>query len=337
MIILSNCLTDRADEGCRKVAVNLTERILRQQPDTLVVACESPYSKAHRTVAVNKWMGSRELYDLLREKKQPLLYLPAPAKTLPLAIRLYRLSRYCPWGVSVVLAMTFPVDPLSKWLIRASGAKVLTLSRQACSDYQNRLGSNVLQLKTGVDSRRFCPVSEAEKQRLRAQYGIAEDKKVVLHIGHLKSGRNIGQLLKLDDRFHGILVVSTQTAGQQDLALRQQLEKKDNITLIDRYLPNVEQLYQLADVYLFPVVQEESCIDMPLSALEAAACGIPVVTTDFGEMKALMGEDGFYRISSFEAQDLNELLLQAAQEKKSPRNAVLDYDWDNAVKKLLEI
>ncbi len=336
MIILSNCLTDRADEGCRKVAVNLTERILAQQPDTLVVACESPYSKANKTVAVNKWMGSRELASLLREKQQPLLYLPAPAKMLPLAIRLYRLSRYCPWGVSVVLTMTFPVDPLSKWLIRASGASVLTLSRRACSYYKKQLGTAVQQLKTGVDTRRFSPVPESEKQSLREQYGIPQDKCVVLHIGHLKSGRNIGQLLKLDDRFHGVLVVSTQTADQQDGALRAQLEKKENITLIDHYLPNVEQLYQLSDVYLFPVVQEESCIDMPLSALEAAACGIPVVTTDFGEMSALIGQDGFYEIPSFDAPVLNGLLQTAAQEKKDPRNAVLPYDWSNAVKKLLE-
>lgn len=336
MIILSNCLTDRADEGSRKVAVNLTDRVLERQPDTLVVACGSLYSKAHRTVTVNKWMGSRELSRLLREKKQPLLYLPAPAKMLPLAIRLYRLSRYCPWGVSVVLTMTFPVDPLSKWLIRASGARLLTLCRSSCRDYETRLGIPVGQLRTGVDTKRFCPVPEQEKRSLREKYGIPQDKWVVLHIGHLKPGRNIAQLLKLSDRFHGILVASTQTADQQDGDLRAQLAQKENITLIDEYLPNVEQLYQLADVYLFPVEQQESCIDVPLSALEAAACGIPVVTTAFGEMKALIGQDGFYEIPSFDGPVLNELLLLAAQEKKSPRNAVLPYDWDNAINTLLE-
>ena len=153
----------------------------------------------------------------------------------------------------------------------------------------------------------------------------------------MKPGRNVQQLLKLDDQWHGVLAVSTQTAAEQDLQLRRQLEEAKNLTLIDWYIPNIEELYQLADVYLFPVVQSYRCIDVPLSALEAAACGIPVVATPFGELKELLDQPGFYEITSFEPAQLNQLMATAASEGINPRQSVLEYDWEITVQTALII
>lgn len=337
MIILSNCLTDTADEGTRKVATNVIKRIKQQRPDTMVVTYESTSELSTLHLPVNRLMLNKKLMSLLAEKKQPLLYLPSPAKSLPLAIRLFILSRAAREGLTVILTMPFPVNFLSKALIKASKAKLLTLCESSRQYYAQALGVAVKRLHAGVDIARFSPAAQQEKQRLRKKYGLPLEKPIVLHVGHLNQGRNVVQLLKLCDQLHGVLVVSTQTANQQDAELRAQLLKKENITLIDHFVPDIEQIYQLSDVYLFPVLQEESCIDSPLSALEAAACGIPVVTTAFGEMKSLLGREGFYELKSFDEQALNALLQKALDEKKNPRPAVLSYDWQNAVNMLLEM
>jgi len=146
----------------------------------------------------------------------------------------------------------------------------------------------------------------------------------------------VGQLLAVDQRFHAVLVTSTQTRQEQDEALRQKLLASPQVTLIDTYLPKIEEIYQLADVYLFPVTAELSCIDVPLSALEAAACGVPVVATAYGELQQLMDKDGFYRIESFAPERLNEALNRAVQEGKNPRESVLEYDWDCGAMQLME-
>lgn len=336
MIILSNCLTDTADEGTRKVATNLVRLLKQQKPDTTVITYESTCNLSTVHLKLNKLLLNQNLRELLAKKGQPLLYIPSPAKSLPLAIRLFILSRAVKKELAVLLTMSFPVDFLSKGLIKASKAKLMTLCEDSQKYYSQVLDTEVKRLNAGVDMEHFSPATQQQKAQYRKQYGLPQDKPIVLHVGHLKQGRNVAQLLKLDDRFHGVLVVSTQTADEQDGALRQQLVDQKNLTLIDQYIPNIEQIYQLSDVYLFPVLQEESCIDSPLSALEAAACGIPVVTTAFGELKALLGREGFYEISSFDAQDLNELLQKAICEKKNPRAAVLPYDWNNAVKTILE-
>ena len=331
MIVLSNCLTDKADEGSRKVATSLVKRLGQQDSKMTVITYDCHCSLETDHLSVNKFLLNKKLLSMLRRKNEPVLYLPSPAKTLPMAIRLWILSRAAKKGLTVLITMPFPVSGVGKWLLKKSKARILTLSQNASSQYSQALGKTVGRLRVGVDTGRFCPVSREQKIALREKYGIPQDKPVVLHIGHLNRGRNVQQMLKLEDGFHGLLVVSTQTAHEQDGQLRQQLLEKPSLTLIDRFVPNVEELYQLSDVYLFPVLQTESCIDSPLSALEAAACGIPVVATAFGELKELLGAEGFYEMQSFAPEDLNRLLHRAIEEKKNPRPAVIPYDWENAV------
>ena len=107
------------------------------------------------------------------------------------------------------------------------------------------------------------------------------------------------------------------------------------MTLIEDYVPQIQELYQLADVYLFPVTEAGNCIDVPLSALEAAACGIPVAAAPYGELKELLYKPGFYPIETFEPAALEALLEKAVREGISPRSGVLDYDWEKTVANLL--
>lgn len=335
MIILSNCLTDAADEGCRKVASSLVRRIKAASPETLVVSCGSGSALSDRHISMNKLMISPELGALLKQRKEPLLYLPAPAKMPSTAIRLLALSRYARWGLQVILPMEFPVDPVSRRLILASGAQVIALSKSTWEHYRQTLGDRAGYLRAGVDTRRFVPVTRERKAALREQYGLPLDKPIVLHVGHLRSGRGIGCMAGISEDFHAVLVVSTQTAQERDGALGERLERRPNLTIFDEYIPHIEELYQLADVYLFPVEQPGNCIDVPLSALEAASCGIPVAATPYGELRELLGEEGFYEAGSLAPEELNERLKTICKEGKNPRESVMKYDWDLAVAALL--
>ena len=334
MVILTNCLTERADEGTRKVVRSLITRIKDRCPDTKIATYESGEGLGDRHFRLNKLLVSRSLSRYLH--REPVLYMPSPAKSLPLALRLWILSCSAKKGLSVLISMQFPVDRVSRFFMNRSKARILTLSQSACAYYRGCLSCSVEQLPAGVDTEKFQPATAEEKLQLRRKYRLDEKKPVVLHVGHLKPGRNVAQLLKLDSRFHAVLAVSTQTAQEQDRKLRQQLLQRQELTLIDSYLPHIEELYRLADVYLFPVEDPESCICLPLSVLEAAACGIPVVTTPFGQLQELVDRDGFYELKSFEPAALNAQLEQAMAEKKDPRPAVLEYDWSLAVDTLLK-
>ena len=121
------------------------------------------------------------------------------------------------------------------------------------------------------------------------------------------------------------------------MQLREALVKRRNITLIENYVANIEEIYQLADVYFFPVLNERNCISVPLSVLEAAACNLPIVCTDFGELKQFKGKDGFFFIDSFEPENINNLIRKALQSKADTRSCVLEYDWEKAASQIMQI
>lgn len=335
MIILTNCLSDVVDEGCLKVANSLIKRIKKVKKETTIITYDKKTELSDMHIPINKFMINLKLAGFVWKKQEPVLYIPFSSKIIPMVIRLTILSLFCRKGLTVIRSIQSPMGWCSKVLLRISGVRVVALSHSAWEYYHGILGERACYLKAGVDTNRFMPVNHSEKELLRKKYGLPLDKVIVLHVGHLNTGRNVGKLMELGDRFHAVLVVSTLTAFAQDENLREQLLQKGNITLIDSYLPDIQEIYQLSDVYLFPVLDYGRCIDSPLSAMEAAACNLPVVTTSFGELKELIGCDGFYKIDSFEPDRLNELLLRAYREGKHPRESILVYDWDKSVKQLL--
>lgn len=319
------------------MANTLVARMRRNLPDVTVISTGSKKWSADIHVPANKLMLSRKLAKCLKEKDEDILYLPSYARMLPTALRLWVLSCYTRRRIRVLLTMKSHMGWLAGTLLRWSKAEVIALSEEAWRGYQAVIGKRAVRLYAGVDTNRFVPVDAEKKAELKVKYGCPQGKPVVLHVGHMTQGRNLIQLKSINEKWHVVVVLSSHTQNEQDLALRAELEKQPNITIMDGYISRIEEIYQMADIYLFPVACGQSCIDAPLSALEAASCGIPVVATPYAELQALVSREGFYCIDSFDAKRLNQLLDCALTEGKSARESVLHYDWDEAIKTLAEM
>lgn len=338
MIILSDCISSTQDEGCIKVANSLAERIKSAHPEVTVVSYGNRQSDADIRLNLNALFLNRSLKKLLRAKREPLLYIPFASNTLASTARLLVLSVWNRGRVNVLFTLRHPMNKLSRFFLKLSRAKVITLSGDSFSFYREQIGSRVTYLKAGVDTQRFHPVSQDEKRTIRKKYGIPADEKVVLHVGHLNQGRNVMSLNELSEEYLGLLVLSTETKNSRDRQIRRELEQKRNIRILDSYIPGIQEIYQLADVYLFPVAEKEACIDVPLSVLEAAACGIPVLCTPYGELKELAESEGFSfpPLQDFNNERLNLWVDLAISQNISPRASVEVYDWNLAIQKLLD-
>lgn len=333
MFVLTNCLGRIADEGCIKVANSLIKRISAACPDTMLVTYdrESPASDWH--LSLNNFLLNRKLFALIRDRKEKVLYFPFPARPIATAVRVFVLSLFSKAGLDVLITMQSPMGAFSKMLIKQSKAHFLLLSEESYDRFKDTLGSRrVTYIKTGVNTKKFVPVSFRTAQELKMKYHFDPERPVVLHVGHLNAGRNIGSLLKIDSKYQICLVVSTLTIQEQDEALYRQLLSCANIRIIDSYIPEIEEVYQMADVYYFPVVEYGKCIDVPLSCLEAAACNKPVITTRYGEMRAFEGRAGFVFIDSFDESSINSAIDAALQiNPVQTRDSVLEYDFDHAI------
>lgn len=333
MLILSNCLTERADEGCLKVANNLIKR-LRKQLDGVTVASygrRSPEADVH--LKLNKLLLNCSLRAVIKKHSGQVLYVPFPARPIATALRVFVLSRYCKKGLKVLLTMNEPLGTVEKMLYRMSGAEYVVLSKTSWDFWAGIVGEErVTYLKTGVDTRKFCPVCDTRKKELKAKYGFDTERPVVLHVGHLNRGRNVAKLIEIAPAYQVLLVTSTLTKDEQDSALREELLEKPNIRIISDYIADIQEIYQLADVYFFPVLESGHCIDVPLSCLEAAACDLNVITTAYGEMREFKGKNGFFFLDSLEPERINEMIETALSHGEAhSREAVLDYDWENGI------
>ncbi len=333
MIIISDCLTEKTDEGCIKVANSLAYKIKKADPKSVLISYGPKNCKSDVHLKLNKCFLNWNLWKLIADKKDTVLFIPFASNTFGSAVRLYVLSKRTK-NLKVIFCLRHSMNRITINLLMRSGAEILALSKESY-DYYNNLVNRVKYIKTGVDTEKFCPVTLEEKNRLRIKYNIDPAKKVVLHVGHMKDGRNVNKLLNIPEDYQVLLVVSSVT--EKDAALEKKLSYKSNITIISDYIANIEELYQLSDLYFFPVTEAANCIDIPLSVLEAASCNIPVATTPYGEIKELIDKKGFYRIESFESSALDSLFstILSSSKECDIRKWVLEYDWEESLMKIL--
>lgn len=184
----------------------------------------------------------------------------------------------------------------------------------------------------GVDTGRFSPASENEKQNLKIKYSIDLNKPVILHVGHLEVARNLAALEPLI--IEGMQVV---VAGSVYMGVHRQLIddlKSKGFTIFEGYQPNVEELFRLADCYVFPLNPCAS-LSMPLSVLEAMSTNLPVVTRRFqGLVDNFCEGNGLYF-----ADQADDILMRvrnalASQYQTNTRSMVERFSWTSLAQQI---
>lgn len=240
-----------------------------------------------RRLPSNRLLVSRHLAsDLKNLDPDAIIYIPRSAAT-PMSFVRSRLLRSQSGGKPVVMISLqrrhYP-DLLKPMLRRLVPELVLALSSRSAAILKS-VGAKVERIPLGVDLEKFRPVSQETRANLRQKYGLP-DTKILLHVGHLTRRRNLETFLNLaSPSTHLVLVSSTSTRHEVDL-----LKSSPNLTLIDTYIPSIEEIYQASDIYIFPTFEVKGAIEIPLSILEAMATNLVVMSTPFGGIPDLFGK-----------------------------------------------
>jgi glycosyltransferase involved in cell wall biosynthesis len=130
-----------------------------------------------------------------------------------------------------------------------------------------------------------------------------------------------------------ILVASTSTAIDRELLIEL---RESGVIVITDFVESIQHYYQMANCYLFPVLQPTSAIDAPLSVLEAMACNLPVVTTRFGALRDMFQPgNGFYYGDTEE--EIVDMVHQALAEPDCRTfEKASHYSWENVASSILE-
>lgn len=332
--IISDDLSGPPDEGVKKFTLAIAASLRSRHEVELISTHGSSDASEIRSIPTSRSFLSRPLRAALRSgRPDVVIYATRRSATFFSFIRARLLNFYCPTARIVLLGLQTRRHPhWQRRLIRHLRPDLVLVQSNENRDYLAQLDCRVAIVPSGVDVEAFRPVDPARRLALRRQYGLAADRPIVLHVGHLHEGRGIRDLLPLaaSGQCQVLLVTSTSTLQQTQLA--DEL-RAAGVNLLTDYLPHIEEVYQLADCYVFPVRTTDNAIEVPLSVLEALACDLPVVTTRFGGLTHLFTgatHPGLVFVDSTE--ELARQALRLAQAgQRGTRTLALPFSWDAIV------
>ena len=227
---------------------------------------------------------------------------------------------------------------LTRWTIPFMKTDLVIAQSEDTEKAFKKLGCNVkFMVCSGVDVKRFVPVSGKRKEELREKYGIDHEKFVILHVGSIRKWRNVEILKELQSHpdLQVLVVGRTSTRLEKEVAL--ELEKM-GCKIINGYVPKIEEIYALSDCYVFPTTDPVGSIDIPLSVLEAMSTNLPAISTRFGGLPTIFKEGGglFFVENKENIYKVMEDVKNGGVDAKT-REKVLQYSWDNITKRLERI
>jgi len=226
--------------------------------------------------------------------------------------------------------------------------KIIAVSK-ATQNYVLSLGADpekTVVLHNGVDLNRFKPQPEIQAA-MRRKLDIPSDASVALTVRRLVYKNGIDTLLgsarnavKQNPRLI-YLVVGGGPDFAEVKAKAKQLGIEKNFRLAgfisDQELP---LYYNTADFFVLPSKSGEG---LPLVALEAMACGLPVVATAVGGIGEVMIAGYGEIVPADNPDSMAEAIVKFSNSELSPRKSGLRreveqrFSWDMNVKKLVEI
>jgi glycosyltransferase involved in cell wall biosynthesis len=205
--------------------------------------------------------------------------------------------------------------------------EIIVLSEKELK-YYKQLSNKCVISSIGVDANKFSSIDSKTKIVLRKKLQLPIDKKIVLHVGHIKEGRNIRSVEKLQSLNYLVVIVGS-TTFKSDKALKDELETK-GFFFITEYLNNIEEYYQIADLYIFPVEDSKNAIEFPLSVFEAMSCNIPIISTEFGGIKNFIKENDCIKYYKTHKELLKKAQMLSQTTNCNNRQLILEkFTWES--------
>ena len=336
MIIISDLLRAPFDEGGKVSVLNLVKSFYREF-SCGIVSLNSNTDIGLSTVKfqTNKLLIDFRLISHLRSfSDENIIYIPEASITLASFVRAFILRLFTGKKVTVYALQSRTYSTIQLFIIRVLYRGLIITPSVKAADHINRYKLRAEIVPLGVDEEKFREFSVSQKILSRKKYGISLGSKVVLHVGHIKASRNLEWLIELkkNSPTYEMVVVGSTYNSENDQFIYKALLDND-INVFCDYIPNLEEVYNLADVYAFPVLDDLGAIGTPLSVLEAMACNIPVVTTPFGSLPDSFIADDHFQFTATVEEFLRAFDLIQCTDCDN-RSKLKPFNWDAIAKRI---
>jgi glycosyltransferase involved in cell wall biosynthesis len=224
--------------------------------------------------------------------------------------------------------------------------KIITVS-DATKEYVLSLGAKHNKIKVlhnGVDLNRFKPLPKV-KEEIRKKIGISKNAFVILTVRRIVYKNGVDTLIDaaniaIKKKQNIVFIIAGK--GPDMVNIQNQIEHlglEKNIKLTGFVADNDLPLYyNAADMFVLPSKSGEG---LPLVALEAMACGLPVIATNVGGINEIMVKNFGKLVPPNNPVALANAIIEFTDINNKPDElrAIIEdkYSWDKNVTQLVEI
>lgn len=220
--------------------------------------------------------------------------------------------------------------PIEKFFANHYTDKLITITNEDYDLANKKFKCQIERIHgVGVDEKRYFPISEEEKKKLRLEMGYNENQKLILCIGELLPNKNqqmaIRMMPEIVKKFQdAMLLIAGNGPEKNNLEnLIAELGLQNNVRLLG-YVTNLQDYQHIADVCVSCSKRE----GLPLNIVEAMMSGTPVVATyNRGHRELITDEQNGYLVSINDNSSMIEKVLTLLDDiniyKSTSENAIL--------------
>jgi len=196
----------------------------------------------------------------------------------------------------------------------------------------------LIHIPNGVDTKKFSPGKSKIKKNFK-------NNKIILYFGRLHYQKNVDLLIRsfklIKEKIQNSKLIIIGTGTDFDKLKRMSVEDKDII--MTGFIPDEQLIDYLraADLAVFPSRGENASFTI----MEAMACRLPVISSDTGNAKKILGNDRGLVFENYTEEELAKNCIkiledrQLAKEmgKKARKYVVKYHSWINISKKTEEL
>ncbi len=250
------------------------------------------------------WQKTRLIFSLSKILKENpsintvhLLFAPTPLNSRVLKAILKSFK------VKIIQNLACPPKRNSRKLF--FGDKIVVYSRSTAGRIKQK---NSAIIPPFIDADKFRILSKKDRLELRRKWGLDRNDKVMLYPGEYSRLEALGILWKGYVKLQGTsnkeqagenlkLFVACRIKSKIDKIKEEKFKKlvalsplRDSVRFLGK-ISNPEEMYQIADLTVFPVKKMEGKFDFPFVLLESLACGTPILTSDVGALPEIWAGD----------------------------------------------
>lgn len=333
-------------EETRRVVA--TEQVLPEWTVPLPIAFEGYYARYFYTAGLAKTFQTFQP-DIVHVEEEPYSLCAGQAlwmtrRYAPQARFLFRTS------LSAEIRLKVVAVPFLRWIERqvfAHARCAFVLSERA-AEIMRRHGyrGETRLFPNGVDTRIFRPFSPEKRAHERKALGLAEEP-LVGFVGRLIRVKGVETLLEALTRLEGVhgVIVGEGPHRPALEAYATELGLFERVRFVGSQPPErVAAFLNLMDVFVLPSRSSPKWVEFfGRAAVEAMACGVPVIGSDSGEIPRTLGDAGLIfpegnadLLAEHLRHLLNDPLLTATLRERGLKRVASFYAWEAVAQRTVE-